>query len=73
MAKRRSLKDALAKKASENPAAGEVQAEASGEPEMKRLNVNVPASLYERFKEQAEGEGRSLTWLIKKWIEEYVE
>jgi predicted HicB family RNase H-like nuclease len=73
MAKQFSLKDSLQKKASENPAAAEVEAEASGQPETKRLNVNVPAPLYERFKTQAESEGRSLTWLVTQWIEEYLE
>ena len=50
-----------------------MMAEATGEPDTKRLNVNVPADLYARFKDKAEGEGRMLTWLVNRWIEEYVD
>lgn len=42
------------------------------EGETKRLNVRVPAPLYERFKDKAESEGRSLTWLVLQWIRDYV-
>lgn len=40
--------------------------------ETKRLNVRVPKPLYERFKAKAESEGRSMTWLILRYIREYV-
>lgn len=73
MAKRFDLKQSIRQKTSENPAAAEVEREATGEPETKRLNVNVPAPLYSRLKTRAESEGRSLTWLITQWIEAYVD
>ena len=40
--------------------------------ETKRLNVRVPAPLYGRFKDKAESEGRTMTWLVLQWIREYV-
>lgn len=43
-----------------------------GEGETKRLNVRVPAPLYERFKGKAESEGRTMTWLVLQWVREYV-
>jgi hypothetical protein len=42
------------------------------EGETKRLNVRVPAPLYNRFKDKAESEGRTMTWLVLQWIREYV-
>ena len=42
------------------------------EEETKRLNVRVPAPLYERFKDKVESEGRTMTWLVLQWIREYV-
>lgn len=42
------------------------------EGETKRLNVRVPAPLYERFKAQTESEGRTMTWLVLQWIRDYV-
>lgn len=42
------------------------------ESETKRLNVRVPAPLYERFKDEAESEGRTMTWLVLQWIRNYV-
>jgi len=73
MAKNFDLKESLRRKASENPAAKEAEREALGEPETKRLNVNVPTKLYERLKTKADTEGRTLTWLVTRWISEYVE
>jgi hypothetical protein len=42
------------------------------EGETKRLNVRVPAPLYERFKDKVESEGRTMTWLVLQWMREYV-
>ena len=42
------------------------------EGETKRLNVRVPAPLYERFKDKVESEGRTMTWHVLQWIREYV-
>ena len=42
------------------------------EGETKRLNVRVPAPLYDRFKDKAESEGRTMTWLVLQWIRDYV-
>ena len=38
----------------------------------KRLNVDVPESLYERFKATCEAEGRSLSWVVRRMLEGYV-
>lgn len=42
------------------------------EGETKRLNVRVPAPLYQRFKDKAQSEGRTMTWLVLQFIREYV-
>lgn len=42
------------------------------EEETKRLNVRVPAPLYKRFKDKAESEGRTMTWLVLQYIRDYV-
>jgi hypothetical protein len=42
------------------------------EGETTRLNVRVPAPLYERFKERVESEGRTMTWVILKAIRDYL-
>jgi predicted HicB family RNase H-like nuclease len=44
----------------------------ANEGETKRLNVRVPAPLYKQFKEKAESEGRTMTWLVLQWIRDYV-
>ena len=78
-----SLKDALQRKAAErgeassHPNAAEALAAAvgqsgGGEPDTTRLNVNVPAELYDRFKEKADRKGHTLTWLVKGFLENYV-
>lgn len=51
---------------------GEAAATSAGEKKTTRLNVNVPADLYEQFAEKARSEGRSITWLITRYIQEYV-
>jgi len=40
--------------------------------ETKRLNVRVPAPLYDRFKEKVDSEGRTMTWVILKAIRDYL-
>lgn len=77
MAKTSTLKDALQRKAAENPNAAETIAEALGqsgvgEAETKRLNVNLPVDLYERFKAKAARKGHTLTWLVQQYVEDYV-
>lgn len=42
------------------------------EGETTRLNVRVPTSLYERFKDKVESEGRTMTWVVLQFIREYV-
>jgi hypothetical protein len=50
-----------------------VDAALGGDEEDKtRLNVRVPAPLYERFRDKAESEGRTMTWYVLRWIREYV-
>lgn len=53
-----------------SPAALRAEAVA-GRESVKRLNVNVPEPLYERFKARAEAEGHSLTWLVLRYVERY--
>ena len=60
------------KTAPTNPNADEMLEAAAGKSDAKRLNVNVPPDLYARFKEKADREGHTLTWLVKRWLEEYV-
>ncbi len=40
--------------------------------EMKRLNVNVPASLLKGFKAKAALEGKEMSEVVKSFIEQYV-
>jgi predicted DNA binding CopG/RHH family protein len=40
--------------------------------ETKRLNVRVPAPLYDRFKEKVDSEGRTMTWVVLKAIRDYL-
>jgi hypothetical protein len=42
------------------------------EEDKTRLNVRVPTPLYERFRDKAESEGRTMTWYVLRWIREYV-
>lgn len=42
------------------------------EGETTRLNVRVPTPLYERFKDKAQSEGRTMTWLVLRFIRDYV-
>ena len=75
MAKQRpTLSDALKTKGrrSYSPGAAAATKEATKESTV-RLNVNVPESLYRRFQEQADAEGRSITWLVTRFVEQYVE
>ena len=39
----------------------------------KRLNVNVPESLYDEFKDTCDGEGRTMSWVVNQMLEEYVQ
>ena len=71
---RPSLGSALAVKsdATYSPAAARAEEAAAREP-FRRLNVNVPESLYERFKDRAEAEGHTLSWLVLRFVERYAE
>lgn len=67
-----SLKDALAAKKSrptEQKAAA--IADVTKEP-MKRLNVNLPASVMKQFKAKAVLEGKDMSELVNGWIAEYL-
>ncbi len=76
MSKPGSLKASLQKKGREtapaHPAAAATLAAAAGEPETRRLNVNVPADLYDQFRAKVDADGRSLTWVVNQWVREYV-
>lgn len=50
----------------------EAEAAAAGEEPEKRLNVRLPESLHDRFKAKCEAEGRSMSWVVKQAIEDYV-
>ena len=68
------LSDALSKKQKSHSGKAKAQAEAAakGTEPTKRLNVKLPEPLHERFREQCESEGRSMTWVITHFIEKYV-
>ena len=68
------LSDALSKKQKSHSgkAKDEATAAAEGTEPKKRLNVKLPESLHEQFREQCESEGRSMTWVITQFIEGYV-
>ncbi|TXH78372.1 MAG: hypothetical protein E6Q85_01755 [Thiothrix sp.] len=67
-----SLKDAIkAKKTRTTPQKTQALEEVSKE-EIKRLNVNLPASLLKAFKAKAAIEGKEMSEVIKSFIEEYV-
>lgn len=68
------LTDALSKKQESHSgkARQEAEAAAEGSEPTKRLNVKLPESLHEAFREQCESEGRSMTWVITQFIEDYV-
>ena len=57
-----------------SPAAGDAEKAAKGEDNVSytRLNVRVPTPLYEAFKEKAEGEGRTMTWIVLNAIKDYI-
>lgn len=38
----------------------------------RRLNVDVPETLYEQFKATCDAEGRSLSWVVRRMLEGYV-
>lgn len=68
------LSDALSKKQESHSDRGKREAEAAAEgtEPTKRLNVKLRKSLHERFRQQCESEGRSMTWVITQFIEDYV-
>lgn len=73
MPKDNRLTQAKRKKAeSHSPDAPKAAAEATGQEEEKRLNVRVPAGLYDQFREMTEQEGRNMSWYVKQWIKDYV-
>lgn len=67
-----SLKDAMkAKKTLTTPQKAKALEEVAQE-EIKRLNVNLPASLLNSFKAKAAIEGKEMSEVIKSFIEQYV-
>lgn len=67
-----SLKDAMkAKKTRPTPQKAQALEEVAKE-EIKRLNVNLPASLLKAFKVKATLEGKEMSEVIKTFIEQYV-
>lgn len=42
------------------------------EPQVKRMNLNVPVELHNRFKAATASQGLNMTDVILKWIQEYV-
>ena len=38
----------------------------------KRLNANVPASLYQELQVKAAKEGRKINDLVNQWVDEYL-
>jgi hypothetical protein len=46
---------------------------ARGEDEEKRLNVRVSADLYDAFRSQCDDEGRSMAWVVRRFLEHYAE
>lgn len=74
---RPSLADAQrAKQQSYSPQAAAARAAATA-PKMPadepttRLNVNLPQSLYERFRHAAQADGRSMTWIVTQFVQQY--
>lgn len=38
----------------------------------RRLNVRVPEGLYDAYKEKAEAEGHTITWVVLQHMRDYV-
>lgn len=70
------LTDALAKKKQSHSGKAKEEAEkaatGSGSAELTRLNVKLPEELHEQFKAQCEAEGRTMTWVVTQFIQDYV-
>lgn len=70
------LTDALAKKKQSHTGKAKEKAgqaaTGSQAPDLTRLNVKLPEDLHERFKEQGEAEGRTMTWVVTQFIRDYV-
>ena len=45
---------------------------AKEEPELKRMNLNVPVELHNSFKSITASQGQNMTDVLMKFIEEYV-
>jgi hypothetical protein len=65
------LSDAAEKKTHQHGAAHEAADAASGEEETVRTNVDVPRSTYEAFRQRCKREGRPMTTVLRRFIEEY--
>ena len=48
-------------------------AKAQQEPELKRMNLNIPLSLHNAFKSLTAAQGASMTDVLLKYIQECVE
>ena len=47
-------------------------AKAQQEPELKRMNLNVPLELHNAFKSATAAEGKNMTDVLLQYIQEYV-
>jgi len=67
-----SLKDAVAARKQRSSDQKTVAlADVSKEP-VKRLNVNVPESVFKQFKGKAAMDGKEMTELVNQWIQDYL-
>jgi len=65
------LRDAVQSKQDTNAEEGQKEAQKGADGEDVRVNVRVPPSLHERFKQRAKREGRPISWLIRRFMEHY--
>lgn len=63
-----SLRDAVSRKRPNEDAQEKI--ESGGRDEM-RLNVRMSTRLYEQLQSRAEGEGRSISWVIRQYAHHY--
>lgn len=65
------LSDAAEKKTHRHGAAHEAAGAAAEDEETVRTNVDVAKSTYEAFRRRCEREGRPMTAVLRRFIEEY--
>jgi len=67
-----SLMDAVAAKKKHSSAEKKAAIADVTKESLKRLNVNVPGSVYQKFKVKAAIEGRDMSAIVNAWIEDYL-